>query len=181
MIKERAVQNMLVSFLSIIVGILLLAADSNEILRFVFVTIGIISIVSGISSILRNKYIMDEKERNTSLVISIITIAIGVLLIYQYNQIVHLIVGVFLIALPLYKIIVFKEHKEVFKRELSKIIIGVIVLICGFASIMNVILDILGIIVIILALIYMIYNIYIVIKNNKAEKLQQEENEVIDV
>jgi len=181
MIKQRAFQNILVSILTIVVGILLCFANSEDILRAVFITIGIIIIWGGITSLFSNKYIVDEKERNISFIISMITIVTGFLLIYLYNQVAQLIVGVFLIALPLVKIISFKEHNEVFKKELSKIIIGVIVLVCGIGSIMNIILKILGIVVILLSLIYMIYNIYLIIKVNKIEKQEQEDSEVIDV
>lgn len=181
MIKQRAFQNILVSILTIVVGILLCFANSEDILRVVFITIGIIIIWGGITSLFSNKYVVEEKERNISFIISMITIVTGFLLIYLYNQVAQLIVGVFLIALPLVKIISFKEHKEVFKKELSKIIIGVIVLVCGIGSIMNIILKILGIVVILLSIIYMIYNIYLIIKVNKIEKQEQEDSEVIDV
>ena len=162
MVKQRAFQNILISILTIVVGILLCFANSQEILRVVFITIGIIIIWGGVTSLFSNKYIVNEKERNVSFVIAMITIIVGFLLIYLYNQVAQLIVGVFLVALPIVKIITFKDHKDVLKKELSKIIIGIIVLVCGIGSIMNIILKILGIVVILLSLIYMIYNIYLI-------------------
>lgn len=181
MIKQRAFQNILISILTIVVGILLCFANSQEILRVVFITMGIIIIWGGITSLFSNKYIVDEKERNISFIIAMITIIVGFLLIYLYNQVAQLIVGIFLIALPLVKIITFKDHKEIFKKEISKIIVGVIVLVCGISSIMDIILKILGIVVILLSLIYMIYNILLIVKVNKIEKQEQEDSEVIDV
>jgi hypothetical protein len=181
MVKQRAFQNILISILTIVVGILLCFANSQEILRVVFITMGIIIIWGGITSLFSNKYIVDEKERNITFVISMVTIIVGFLLIYLYNQVAQLIVGVFLVALPIVKIITFKDHKDVLKKELSKIIIGIIVLVCGIGSIMDIILKILGVVVIILSLIYMIYNIYLIIKVNKIERQEQEDSEVIDV
>jgi hypothetical protein len=181
MVKQRAFQNILISILTIVVGILLCFANSQEILRVVFITMGIIIIWGGITSLFSNKYIVDEKERNISFVISMVTIIVGFLLMYLYNQVAQLIVGVFLVALPIVKIISFKDHKDVLKKELSKIIIGIIVLVCGIGSIMDIILKILGVVVIILSLIYMIYNIYLIIKVNKIERQEIEDSEVIDV
>lgn len=181
MIKQRAFQNVLVSILTIVVGILLCFANSEDILRVVFIAIGIIIIWGGITSLFSNRYIVDEKEKNISFIISMITIITGFLLIYLYNQVAQLIIGFFLIALPTVKIISFNDHKEVLKKELFKIIIGVIVLVCGIGSIMDIILKILGVVVIILSLIYMIYNIYLIIKINKIERQEIEDSEVIDV
>ena len=180
MYKQQIAYNIIVSILGIIVGILLCFADPNDLLRFIFVGIGIFIVISGISSLLMNKYSF-ENEKNTNMVIGIIQMILGFVMIFYPHSIANIIVGILLIALPIYKILSNNNKKETLKKETIKLIIGLVILICGIGSAINVILDILGINVIALCTIYIIYNIIILIKTNKVLKQEQEDDEIIDL
>ena len=68
-----------------------------------------------------------------------------------------------------------------FKKELVKLILGIVLILCGVGSVVQVMLYIIGGIVIALSIAYLIYNLVIILKIKSKEKKEREENEVIDV
>ena len=68
-----------------------------------------------------------------------------------------------------------------FKKELVKIILGIVLILCGVGSVVKVMLYIIGGIVIALSLAYLAYTLIIYLKFRQKEKKEREENEVIDV
>ena len=86
-----------------------------------------------------------------------------------------------MVALPVYKILSNNDKKETLKKEAVKLAIGLVILVCGIGSAINVILDILGIIIIAICVLYIIYNIILLIKVNKKDKQEQDDNQIIDV
>ena len=179
MYKQQITYNIIASLLGIIIGLLFCFTNPNEFLRFIFAGIGIFIIVSGVSSLLMNKYSIGY-NKNSNLIIGVIQIILGFVMIIYPHNIANIIVGTLLIILPIYKVLTSNDHKEALKKEAVKLTIGLIILVCGIGSTINVILDILGIIIIVLSTIYIIYNIIILIKANKKDKQEQEDNEIID-
>ena len=180
MYKQQITYSIIVSLLGIIVGLLFCFTDPNDFLRFIFVGIGIFVVISGVSSLLMNKYYF-ENEKNTNMILAIIQVVLGFVMIVYPHSIANIIVGVLLVALPVYKILSNNDKKETLKKEAVKLAIGLVILVCGIGSAINVILDILGIIIIAICVLYIIYNIIILIKVNKKDKQEQDDNEIIDV
>ena len=115
------------------------------------------------------------------MVIAITLIVAGAILLIFPNTVATIIAGTILLVAPLYNIFTSYNKKEIFKKELIKLILGVILILCGVGSIVKVFLYIIGGLAILLSLLYMIYNIIIYIKINKAYKKNKQENDVIDV
>ncbi len=181
MAKQQVIYNIIISGLGILLGLLFCFTDPHQFLRIVFTFFGIFIIVNALPSLFTLHYLTNEKEKNISIIISILMIAVGLLLIIYPHTVAYIISGCFLILLPLYKIIVNKDHLKTFKKEIVKLVAGVLLIICGIGTITNIILDIMGGIIIVLCIIYIIYNIILLIQLCKKEKKEKIDNDIIDV
>ncbi len=181
MIKQQILYNILISVLGVILGLLFCFTDPNRFIRIIFAGFGIFIIINALPGLFALNYAISEKEKTTSIIISIIMIVVGMFLIIYPHTIAYIISGCFLIVLPLYRILTSKNHMETFKKELVKLIAGVLLIICGIGTITSIILYILGGTIIVLSVIYMIYNIVLYIQINKKNKKDKIDNDVIDV
>lgn len=180
MIKNNLTYNIIVSIIGMFVGLIICVINPEQLLGFIFTILGVIIILFALPGLFKND-IYDKKERVETKTISIISIVIGAILIFYPQTIALIITGIFLIIMPIYRIISANEHYLTFKKELTRLIIGSVVLIFGIGSTIKIILYVVGGLIILLSLIYCIYNIVLLCKVNKKEKKEQEDNEVIDV
>ena len=179
--KSTFLTNLILSLFGILIGITFFFINSETLLRLIFILVGLYVVFLSIPGFITFSSIAEKKERNITLISSIIIASVGLALIIYPHMVVELIAGVFFIFLPIYRIIVSQDKKDTFKKELVKICLGVILILCGFGSVFQVLLYIIGWLAILLSLLYMIYNIIIYIKINKAYKKNKQENDVIDV
>lgn len=181
MIKQQFLSNIILSILVFLFGLVLCFADSEQLLNFILVSVGLFVILNGFLSLFSMKYSLNEKERTNNLIAAIIFFAVGfTLLVFRYI-VAYIFVGCVLIAFPIYRIIISDNKIETLKKEFVKIIVGILVIICGLSYTLKSILVVSGIVVMGLSLIYIIYNTILLIKINNQEKKEQEENDIIDV
>lgn len=180
MIKQKYINNIFYSIIGFIFGILLCFANAERFIKTILICIGIFVILMAIPGLLVTQY-MNEKEKNESVITSIITIIIGALLVFFPSQVIYFIVGALLIVFPIIRILSSSNKNESLKKELVKIVLGSVVLLCGFGVIFKIILIVIGVALIILSLLYFIYSIINLIKLNKNNKGNSKENDVIDV
>ncbi len=149
--KELLTHLIVTVILGILLGVLLLVLDPNLLTTIFFVTVGILLMVDGVISLIANR-------NNTSfLVLNILSIVFGFLLIFNFNQVVDIIVAIWFIALPLVFVLLNKDYwKDELKKQLPRLVIGAIVLIFGLGNTVGVILTILGWTSIVLAILYLI-------------------------
>ena len=181
MLKQQVLSNIIMSILVFIFGLILCFADSEKLLNFILVAIGLFVIFNGFLYLLAMKYSFTDKERNNNLIFSIVCFTVGFALLVFRFLVAYIFVGCVLIALPIYKIIVNKEHFESLKKEFVKIIIGLLVIICGLSYSFKSILIVAGIVVMVLSIIYIIYNLILLVKISKLEKKEEKDNDIIDV
>ena len=175
------VYNIVLSLLGIVIGLLFCVADPEQFLKFIFIAVGIFIILNFIPLLLTSIVLEQGKEKTILLIYCFIEMTVGLLLIIYPNTIAYIIAGAFLIVLPIARIVFSKDHLEVFKKELIKLVLGVILIACGVSAAMQIVLYIIGGIIILASLSYMVYNIVLMIKINRIEKKEREDNEVIDV
>ena len=181
MYKQNLIINIITSIFGILLGLLLCFSEAEDFLRFVFGAISIYLLFLSIPNLIFINRFTDKNERIQNMVISIIMIVMACLLIFYPTTVATFIVGTVLVVIPIYKLIVASNKKETLKKEIIKLVLGVVLLLFGVSTFVKIILYILGGLVIALSLIYLVYGIYIYIKLSRHTKRQEEENEVIDL
>ena len=181
MLKKQLLTSLVLSVFGILIGILFFFINSDILLRVLFVFIGAYIILLSIPGFITFSSIQDKSERTFTLVSSIVIAAIGLSLISYPHVVVNIIAGLLFIALPIYRIVMSENKQETLKKEIIKMCLGVVLILCGFGSVFQILLYVIGALIILLSIIYIIYNIILYIKINKAHKQYKEESDVIDV
>lgn len=104
------------------------------------------------------------EEPLSEFVFTLITLIVGILLIFWHNWVLMLIVGVLLIALPCYRIATALSKQAMFKNQLPVLILGIVLLFVGPARFLNLLFDIGGWIIIVLSVLYLISSIILLAK-----------------
>ncbi len=154
------------------VGLGLMLAFFHEIiLSLIFVIFGILTLLSGIPqlvSAIRNIG-THSAEAIFDLIMSILTVAVGVALIFFRNSIIMLVVGIYLIVFPIIRVVISKKKLGQLRAELPSVILGIVLVVLGpFAQ--DVVFKILGAIVVVLSVLYTVFGIIAVIKLRRIEK-----------
>ena len=179
--KQSFIINLITSLLGILLGVLLIFSDAEKLLQLVFGAIAIYLFFLAIPSLIFISKEENSKEKTKIITISITMIVIGTILLIYPTTIATIIAGTFLLIIPIYNIVTSKDKKFALKKELVKLILGLVLILCGVGSIVQVVLYIIGGLIVLVSLYYLIYNIVIYFRNIRKHKRFNEENEVIDV
>ena len=85
---------------------------------------------------------------------SLISIAVGVLMIFWHASLLMLILGIYMIVLPIVQILLSRDKLLRLRTELPKLIVGIVLVLIGPAKALDVVFDISGWIVLALTAIY---------------------------
>lgn len=144
--------------LGLLTGTLLIALNTDFLLKIVFVVMGVVVIVSNMPGLFVS--FMSMKTRMEiglpSLILSMISVFIGILMIFWHTGVLMSVVGGYMIVLPLIQILISKDKLLRLKTELPKLIIGIVLLLIGPSQTLNVMFDIAGWIILILTAVYVI-------------------------
>lgn len=179
--RNNYIYNIILSILSAVIGLLFIVVDPAEFLRLIFVFVGIFVIISALPSLFTLAVKEKSKEENILLVYTIIIVAVGILLITCPYTIAYVIGGIILLVIPLYRIATSIDKIQTLKKEIVKLVLGIILIVGGLGTTIRAILYVLGAVIIALSIAYLIYNAVLLFKLNKKEKKEQKDNEVIDV
>lgn len=167
--KSSLVSTLIFGILGIVIGVLF-ATLTDIILTVLFIVCGVLTLIAGISQLVSAIIGLADKQRSAifDLVMSIITIAVGAMLIFSKNDVMMLIVGIYLIVFPLVRTLLAKEKLEALKSELLSIIIGIALVIIGPSAAIHTVAAIVGIIIAVLSALYIAFGIIHFIKASKA-------------
>ena len=115
-----------VMILSFIVGLILLIVPSKLIVDYAYIVLGVSLIVLGFSKIAKyqNKNLINYYEGT-------INIVVGAFVLASHQVLTMILVALFLVALPIYRIIRSSNRQVAFKNELLYFVLGFIILFCG--------------------------------------------------
>ena len=115
-----------ITIVSFIVGLLLLILPNSIIIDYVYITLGFAIIVLGFTKIakFRNGGLINYYEGTLDIVL-------GALVMFSHHLVTMIIVGLFLVALPIYRIIRSKDKKTIIRHEAVYLGLGFVVLFCG--------------------------------------------------
>ena len=138
--------------ISLALGILFILIDGALFTKIMFIILGVIFIFEGILGLLT------EVGRKVIylLISNIISIVLGILIIFFQNIVVDIIVGIYFIAIPIALLIIRRQYfKQELQEQLPKLIVGILVLVLGLGNSVNILLDIFGWLLIVGALVYL--------------------------
>ena len=155
---------LIIGGIGVLLGILLLAIDPGFLLKVLFVIMGIITVLSAIPGILVGLAGMDTWAGRLSLITSLLSILIGCLMIFWHSNILMIVLGVYLLLMPLIEILTSKDKAVRLKSELPKMIVGLVLILVGPAKALDVMLDVAGVVVIAFSVLYVVLSLLVGIR-----------------
>ena len=150
--KKALLVKLIISvIISFTLGLLCVLVDGTKLLNIIFIIIGAFLLIDGIIGVINN-----HKNSSYLLIVNSISIVLGILLMFNFNPIINILIAIYFIAIPLYEIIKNKyDKKEELKEQLPKMIIALLIIIFGIGGVFDVLLKILGWGLIIFAISYL--------------------------
>ena len=162
-------------------GLLLFLATlgADTIIKWVLIIAGIIIVATNIAPLIRGVVNLVHKEKGGlfDTIVSAIAIALGVLLIIKHGGmlalIINILLAVYLIVLPIIRIIIAPSKKEQLSKEWLRILIGAILLaflpliLDASNTIFSIILTIAGVVVLVLTILSFALSLVAYIKASK--------------
>lgn len=145
-----------VASIGLLVGVLFLVLRAELLLKIVSVVLGIVTLLSAVPDLVSGLIHISTRYGVISFVLALITGVIGVVLIFSHETLVFVLLGIFLILLPVLKLIFADDRRRMLRRALPQILLGVVLLLVGPATVLNLLFDVLGIAVILLTAIYVV-------------------------
>ena len=158
------------SLLGLLAGILLIALPVELLLKIVFVIVGVITVVSGLPVVFAGLSNFGDRAGRVSLVLSLISVVFGILMIFFHSTVLVILVGVYLLILPLVEILIARDRVAQLKAELPKLILGVVLVVIGPARGAAILFDVAGWVILVLTAVYLVSMlISYLIRQKKAE------------
>lgn len=175
--KTSLLSAIVFSGIGVIVGIILIILStqdewSNLIIHISFIVLGALAVLVNVPSLISGILRIDTTNGRFLTVSAVVAIALGVLLVFQHQEFTKYIVSFYMIAVPTITIIVSSERKSSrLKREIPKIIVGVVLLIIGFANMLSLLITVAGLAAILLSVGYLLFGVInFLLKGNSSQK-----------
>ncbi|MBE6639319.1 MAG: hypothetical protein E7616_07710 [Ruminococcaceae bacterium] len=142
--------------LGVLLGVLLLIIDFSKILSLLFIIIGVFILIANLPAFI---YSLTSGQIG-GIISSLFPILAGIVMIFWHNSLLFYILGIYLIILPLLRILLARNKSAHFRIELPRIIIGILLLIIGPGTAVNALFDVAGYVVIALSILFTVIGIY---------------------
>ena len=142
------------AILGIAIGCILLWVPVSTLVWFAFIVLGVITLVSSIPGVVQAVSEIRGRYGILNLVLAIIPMVLGLSLIFWQNSILMILIGVYLLALPIYRVVISADWKNQLRMELPRLILGVILILIGPGAAFDLMFRIAGWVVLILSVIY---------------------------
>ena len=147
---------LLFALMGLVAGVLLIALPVTLLFKIVFVIIGIVTVVSNLPGLFVGLANIHDRKGRLGWILSLISVAFGILMIFFHSGVLMIIVGIYLLLLPLLEILLSKKRMAQLRAELPKLILGVVLIVVGPAATAAFLFDAAGWIIIVLTLLYLI-------------------------
>ena len=141
--------------LGILLGIVLIAVDFSKIIDVLFIIIGIVILVCNLPAFI---YAITSLKI-PSIISSALPIAAGVLMIFWHTSVLFYILGIYMIILPVCRIILSRDAASSFKLELPRLILGLLLLIIGPGVAVNMLFTVAGYVLCVLSAVYIVIGV----------------------
>ena len=169
--KLSIVPTLIVGIIGIVFGIFF-ALFAGIVFDVILIVCGVLTLLSGIPQLIGAIIEFSQKKKIAvfDLVTSIITVAVGIMLIFYRNEIVMFIIGAYLILFPLIRTLIATNKLEQLMTELPSIILGIVLMIVAPRAFIDMLGMVAGGVIIVLSAIYILVG---VLAYFKAKKLVQ--------
>ena len=145
-------------------GLFLLLIDVSFLMKIVFVLIGVLTVFNNLPALIFSALDIHTREGIILFILSLFATAMGVAMIFFHNWVLMVVLGVYFVLIPILRILRAPQRQVLSGSELPKVILGVIMLLLGPASVMSVLFRIAGIVIIALCVVYMLVAIIFIKK-----------------
>ena len=149
-----------------VLGLLLILIPVGFLLKLVFTVMGIVTVLSNLPGLAQGIGTFSTPMGKVSLISSAIAILIGGLMIFWDSGVLMIVLGVYMILLPLINVLLSKNPRAQIKAELPKLILGVVLVLLGPAGTFELLFDIAGWCVIALSVFYVI-TVYLTMRKHQ--------------
>ena len=147
-------QTLVFALFGVGVGVLLIALPADLLLRLAFVIVGALTVLTQIPCILSGLLHLSERGGKLLLFSSLISTALGLLMIFYHSALLSVLLGVYLIVLPLILVLTDGDKRTRLQKELPRMILGVVLVLIGPAAILDLLFDVAGWVILVLTLVY---------------------------
>lgn len=144
------------ALLGVLLSVFLLLVDVNFLLNIIFVVLGVLTVFNNLPSLIFSVAEFRSKEGKILFALSLIATVLGVLMIFFHNGILMILLGVYFVLVPLLRLIFSKDRAELVREELPKLILGVVMILLGPASLVSILFRVAGWVVLGLTVLYTI-------------------------
>jgi len=135
------------ALLGALLGILLIVLSVSFLLKVIFVVMGIMTILSAIPMLAFGLSNLSDRAGRMSFAFSLLSILMGIVMIFWHSDILLIIVGVYFLIFPIVEILAARDRAARAKSELPKMILGVVLLLLEPARTLDILFDVAGYVV----------------------------------
>lgn len=149
-------QTLVFALFGVGVGVLLIALPADLLLRLAFVIVGALTVLTQIPCILSGLLHLSERGGGGKLLLfsSLISTALGLVMLFYPSALLSVLLGVYLIVLPLILVLTDGDKRTRLQKELPRMILGVVLVLIGPAAILDLLFDVAGWVILVLTLVY---------------------------
>ncbi|MBR7150969.1 MAG: hypothetical protein IKD02_01300 [Clostridia bacterium] len=147
-------QTLVFALFGVGVGVLLIALPADLLLRLAFVIVGALTVLTQIPGVLSGLLHFSERGGKLLLFSSLISTALGLVMLFYPSALLSVLLGVYLIVLPLILVLTDGDKRTRLQKELPRMILGVVLVLIGPAAILDLLFDVAGWVILVLTLVY---------------------------
>ena len=180
--KNLLIARIAVMIIGILTGVLLLVLGAilkpstvATIIHWGLIIYGVIIIIGNVPGLISGIANVNKPAGVFDLICSVLGIALGVAMIFYQGSILVALVAIYLIVFPLVRVLLAEKKAEQLKRELTRLILGVVLLVfvpnwtTAIANVLQILLFIFGGLVILLSLVFGIIEIVRIAKAKEVD------------
>lgn len=147
-------QTVLTALLGVLAGILLIILDTTLLLRVAFIMMGVLTVATQLPSAVTGLLHLSEKGGKLLFASAAVSVLFGFLMIFWHSAVLTVLLGVYMILLPLFLVLTDRQKGERLKKELPRILLGAVLVLIGPATVLEVLFDVIGWGIILLTVLY---------------------------
>lgn len=152
--KNTFISSMIIAAIGLTIGIVLTVCG-NTIASTIFIILGIFVIINSIPTFISSLAALPDKNALVVFVMSAVSLIMGFVMIFFRNEVFTIIVGIYLLLLPIYRIITASDKKAQFTADAPSIILGLVLILVGPGKLIVYV----GIVMIAVSVVYAIYSL----------------------
>lgn len=157
--KKSFISSMIIAAIGLVIGIII-AILGPELLDVAFIILGLFVVIDHLPMFISSLANIKSKQALVVFILSAISIAAGFIMMFWHEGIFMVLVGIYLLALPIYRIIIAPDKKLQLSADLGSLILGLVLILVGPGKIIFYA----GIVLIALSLLYALYALWVYLK-----------------